>query len=109
MVQDAYGDQARKALEAYLANDSKGRGIGTVSFVKLLQAMERQEADSAPASDLIDKINSAKGTKKGRLGSESLIPRDASWNTKFELAEKSGRRIHSPPKPGTMHSRLSSS
>lgn len=64
MVQDAYGDQARKALEAYLANDSKGRGIGTVSFVKLLQAMERQEADSAPASDLIDKINSAKGTKK---------------------------------------------
>lgn len=91
MVQDAYGDQARKALDAYLANDSKGRGIGTVSFVKLLQAMERQEADSAPASDLIDKINSAKDTKKGRLGSESLIPRDASWNTKFELAEKSGQ------------------
>lgn len=90
MVQDAYGPQAHQALEAYLTNDSKGRGIGTVSFLKLLQAMERQEPNQAPASDRIAKINAAKGTEKGRLESESLIPRDASWNTKFALAKKSG-------------------
>jgi hypothetical protein len=63
LVQDAYGENARQALDLYLQGKGKDK-IGTLSFVKLIQ---RMEADADTVKGQAPRLAQAKGLDPGAL------------------------------------------
>ena len=71
MVQDAYGNQARQALDRYLAGKGKDK-IGTLSFVKLIKRMEE---DYGGIAGQAQELAATKGLEQGSIAVKGLTSR----------------------------------
>jgi hypothetical protein len=71
LVKDAYGEAASTALDQYLEGKGKAK-VGTVSFVKLIKAME-EGAEPLPSNpQLQTKLSKARGLDAGSINTGSL-------------------------------------
>ncbi len=85
LVGQAYGSEALAAVEKYIEDKGGKNKVGTLSFVKLVQALE---GDTAPFRDgeIDHKIMAARGTEAGRLDTSAL----RSFKLEPEVAAKLG-------------------